>query len=327
MTATALSKGITGEYDQGENYTVSGNTNWRLLNAYVLDQWAHNPVTTTALTYGYRGGVTDTSTIIVAGTIALSDGATNYVERTGTGTVSKNTAGFTAGLIAMAKVVTAAGAITSIQDCRRMGTAPLADPVFTGIPKAPTATLGDTSPQIATTGFVQANAVSLTLVDSKGDLLPGLGDNTVGRLAVGANGFGLVADSTQTTGIKWQARDFSIPIMVGDGVSAVGTGLKAMVEVPVACTITAVRIVSMNGTSGSIVFDIWKDTYANAPPTVADTITGSNKPTVTTAVKSEQLTFATWTTTTLAIGDLLAVNVDSASGFTFVLLSITCRRT
>ena len=33
-------------------------------------------------------------------------------------------------------------------------------------------------------------------------------------------------------------------------------------------------------TSGSIVIDVWKDTYANFPPIVADTITASAKPTL-----------------------------------------------
>ena len=40
-------------------------------------------------------------------------------------------------------------------------------------------------------------------IDAKGDLLVGTADNTVGRQAVGANGTVLMADSTQTNGIKW----------------------------------------------------------------------------------------------------------------------------
>lgn len=48
------------------------------------------------------------------------------------------------------------------------------------------------------TGAVQASTV-----DAKGDLLAGTADNTVARLAVGSNGQRLVADSTQTAGMKW----------------------------------------------------------------------------------------------------------------------------
>lgn len=43
------------------------------------------------------------------------------------------------------------------------------------------------------------------LVDAKGDLLAGTADNTLARLAAGANDTALVADSGQATGLKWAA--------------------------------------------------------------------------------------------------------------------------
>jgi hypothetical protein len=51
--------------------------------------------------------------------------------------------------------------------------------------------------------FVIANAVDQTLVDAKGDLIVGTADNVVTRVAVGTNDYALVADSTQTAGVKW----------------------------------------------------------------------------------------------------------------------------
>jgi hypothetical protein len=45
--------------------------------------------------------------------------------------------------------------------------------------------------------------VNKNIVDAKGDLLAGTADNTAGRLAVGTNGQVLVADSGETTGLKW----------------------------------------------------------------------------------------------------------------------------
>ncbi len=42
-----------------------------------------------------------------------------------------------------------------------------------------------------------------SLVDAKGDLVTATADNTPARLAVGANGETLVADSSQSTGLKW----------------------------------------------------------------------------------------------------------------------------
>lgn len=43
-----------------------------------------------------------------------------------------------------------------------------------------------------------------TAVDAKGDLIVGTGADTFARLAVGTNGHTLVADSAQSTGLKWQ---------------------------------------------------------------------------------------------------------------------------
>ena len=48
-----------------------------------------------------------------------------------------------------------------------------------------------------------ANVLSPTVVDAKGDLLVGTADDTVDNLAVGANGTLLIADSAETTGMRW----------------------------------------------------------------------------------------------------------------------------
>jgi hypothetical protein len=51
---------------------------------------------------------------------------------------------------------------------------------------------------------VVTNTVA-TAYDAKGDLVVGTGADTFSRLAVGTNGHTLVADSAETTGLKWQA--------------------------------------------------------------------------------------------------------------------------
>jgi hypothetical protein len=80
------------------------------------------------------------------------------------------------------------------------------------------------------------------------------------------------------------------------------------------------------GTTGSIVIDVWKDTFANFPPTVADSIAGSEKPTLSSARSNQDLALATWTTS-VSIGDIIAFNVDSASTLTNAQLTIFITKT
>ena len=49
-----------------------------------------------------------------------------------------------------------------------------------------------------------SNAIQNAIVDAKGDLIAASANDTPARLAVGANGTYLVADSTASTGLKWE---------------------------------------------------------------------------------------------------------------------------
>jgi hypothetical protein len=102
------------------------------------------------------------------------------------------------------------------------------------------------------------------------------------------------------------------------------TGAKKLyLKVPFALTITSWELVA--DVSGSLVVDIWKDSYANYPPTVADTITASAKPTLSAAQKNASSTLTGWTTS-LASGDYLEINVDSVTTVTNATLTIFCDR-
>lgn len=90
-------------------------------------------------------------------------------------------------------------------------------------------------------------------------------------------------------------------------------------EVPYKCTLTAVRLFADQ--SGSIVIDVWKDSYANYPPTVGDTITAAAKPTIAATNKSVDTTLTGWTTA-LAEGDVLYFKVDSVTSITKCLISL-----
>lgn len=109
----------------------------------------------------------------------------------------------------------------------------------------------------------------------------------------------------------------SIGITIDGGGSAITTGTKGYISVPYACTINSVTMLADQ--SGSAVVDVWKDSYANAPPTVADTITASAKPTISSATKSTDTTLTGWTTSVSA-GDVIGFNVDSAATLTRLTL-------
>lgn len=112
---------------------------------------------------------------------------------------------------------------------------------------------------------------------------------------------------------------YTLGVTIDGGGSAVSTGVKGYRSVPITGTISKVRLLADQ--AGNAVMDIWKDTYANYPPTVADTITAAAKPTLTAADKYEDTTLTGWTTAVTA-GDVLGFNVDSAATITRLTLEL-----
>lgn len=90
--------------------------------------------------------------------------------------------------------------------------------------------------------------------------------------------------------------------------AALSAGIKGRLEIP--ADIELVGWTLLSSLSGTIQYDIWVDTYANYPPTVADTIAASAKPNLSSQNKN-QGTAETWTKRKLARGDILIINVDS----------------
>jgi hypothetical protein len=117
------------------------------------------------------------------------------------------------------------------------------------------------------------------------------------------------------TGIS--TRSFGITID-GSG-SPITTGIKGDVYVPVNLTITGWTLIADQ--VGDIQIDVWKDTYANFPPTITDSITGSELPTLISQNKNQDNSLSTWNAS-LSAGDILRFNVDSSSTVTRVTLSI-----
>jgi hypothetical protein len=64
-------------------------------------------------------------------------------------------------------------------------------------------TLAATANAVKTTYDLANGAIAKSIVDAKGDLVAATAADTVARLAVGANGTVLTADSAEATGLKW----------------------------------------------------------------------------------------------------------------------------
>lgn len=116
----------------------------------------------------------------------------------------------------------------------------------------------------------------------------------------------------------------SVNFLIDGSGSAITTGIKGDIRIPFSCTITGSYLLADQ--TGSIVIDLWKDTYANFPPTVDDTITAAEKPTISAATKDEDTTLTGWTTTVTA-GDIIRVNVDSCTAIQQCVLVLTFKRT
>lgn len=100
-------------------------------------------------------------------------------------------------------------------------------------------------------------------------------------------------------------------------------GVFADIRVPFAATIVGVTLLA--DVAGDAVVDIFKDTLANYPPTAADSICGSNKPTLDGARTYEDTSVTGWTTA-IAAGDCLRFNIDSVNTITWLQVLIKIKR-
>jgi hypothetical protein len=90
------------------------------------------------------------------------------------------------------------------------------DPALAGTPTAPTASVGDSTTQIATTAFVDAEIGSQALLEAdiaaKGDLIVGASAGTSAILSAGTDGYVLKANSSVTNGLEWVEPGSSVTI-------------------------------------------------------------------------------------------------------------------
>lgn len=197
-----------------------------------------------------------------------------------------------------------------------------------------TITTGDADRGVTLSGDLTVEAASLVNQDLTTDADPSFNsvqindsdDSHQAQILIGSN---LSADRTLTINMDDAATAVTLPIYgtagitIDGGGSTITTGVKGYIEIPFAGTIVQATLLADQ--SGSIVIDVWKDTYANYPPTDADSITAAAPPTISTATKSQDSTLTGWTTSITA-GDILGFNVDSVTTITQVTLILKIRR-
>lgn len=179
---------------------------------------------------------------------------------------------------------------------------------------------------------IEGRSIAETLADispltTRGDVM--FRNATVStRLAKGDSGRVLTMGASDPAWATPQSKVGALAFPIDGGGSVITTGLKMGLVIPFACTITRATIIGVlpAATNGSIVLDIWKDSYANHPPLVGDTITASAKPTISGAQKAQDSTLTGWTTA-ISAGDILFVTVDSVATFTMVTLSLRITKT
>lgn len=120
------------------------------------------------------------------------------------------------------------------------------------------------------------------------------------------------------------SKDSGILLIMGSGLAPITTGIKAYEPCPFNGLIESVELEADQ--VGNIVVDIWRDSYANFPPTVADTICGGNKPTINAAQKYKDVALAGWTLP-VNKGDVFGFNVDSILTITQCTLMLGIRKT
>ena len=135
---------------------------------------------------------------------------------------------------------------------------------------------------------------------------------------------GQVLKANGSGGLAFEDDSVVVNFVIDGGGSVIAIGEKGYVELPFALTVTGWTILA--DVSGSIVVDVWKDTYANFPPSNIDSIAGTEKPTLSAAQKNQDVSLTTWTTG-ISAGDILAFEVESATTVSRVTVALRGRKT
>ncbi len=109
----------------------------------------------------------------------------------------------------------------------------------------------------------------------------------------------------------------------GGGSALAGTEQVDLPAIPFGCMVTGWTLVS-DAPTGSVVVNVLRSTYANFP--TMSSIAGSEKPTLNSEQKAQDLALTTWTTALLA-GDVLRASLESAVTIKRLALTLWITRT
>ena len=128
-------------------------------------------------------------------------------------------------------------------------------------------------------------------------------------------------DGIYLVDLNEEVKTSSISYIIDGGGLEIELGVSGDIEIPFDCEITCVTLLALQ--TGSIVIDIFKDTYANYPP--SSSIVGSSKPSIFSGLKSKDTTLTGWTKQ-LSAGDTIRFYVDSVADIEKVTISLNIIR-
>lgn len=267
---------------------------------------------------------------------AESEGSLTYAQQasaSASAAASSATAAASSATAASGSATTAAGSATSASNS--------ASTASTHASNASTAATNASNSATAASGSASAAATSATEAAGSASAASGSATNA-SNSASAASGSASAASTSATNAASsasgaatsasnaaasaaslTNAAQASIGYTIDNGGTVISTGrIGNGVRVPFNCTITSVTLIADQ--VGSAVVDIWKDSYANFPPTAGDSICASAKPTLSSARTSLDSTLTGWTKS-IAAGDVLFFNVDSVTTITnlTIILGVT----
>lgn len=146
------------------------------------------------------------------------------------------------------------------------------------------------------------------------------GDQTLNSLLPSQTGNSGKVLQTDGSNPSWSDNYGTFGITIDGAGNVITTGFKQYLIVPYNCVVIGWYIIA--NAVGSCVIDVWKDVTI---PTSGDSITGTEKPTLTGQQTNSDSSLSTWTTTVNA-NDIIGFNVDSISGLSKITLVIKVRK-